>query len=261
MMRFLAGRLSNGGAARPLGQGRPRLATPEFPAVIYAVGDVHGRLDLLKRLEEKIATDAVTISGQALIVMLGDYIDRGPSSAQTLAHLISPMADGLRRICLCGNHEQAMFEALDDAESFSWWLRFGGSETLASYGISEDAVRARWEVVQNVLADYIPIEHISFLAGLPVMLRVPGYVFAHAGLRPGVAIEDQTDHDLCWIRDLFLESGFDFGATVVHGHTIAPSVHVSKRRIGLDLGAFASGRLAAVRLMQGRSPKIMEIQL
>lgn len=260
MKGVLSHLFSRRGAARPSPEGAPRLATGSFPSAIYAVGDVHGRLDLLRTLEAKIAADAMEIGGECWIVMLGDYVDRGPSSAQTIDHLLTPPPDGLRRICLGGNHEQAMLEALENAEAFRWWLGFGGGATLASYGVPQDAVGARWETARKRIARAIPAAHRAFLAGLPVMLRVPGYIFVHAGLMPGVAPEDQSDHDLRWIREPFLTADHDFGATVVHGHTMAASVFVGPRRIGLDLGAYMSGRLAAVRLTQDAPPKIIEIQ-
>lgn len=260
MKRVLSHLFSRRSAGWSPHEGAPRLATDSFPSAIYAVGDIHGRLDLLRTLEEKIAADATEIDGESWIVMLGDYIDRGPSSAQTIAHLLAPPPDGLRRICLGGNHEQAMLEALDDAEAFRWWLGFGGGETLASYGMPQAAIGGRWKTTSTLVAGAIPAAHREFLAGLPVMLRVPGYIFVHAGLMPGIALEEQSDHDLRWIREPFLTADHDFGATVVHGHTIVPSVFVGPHRIGLDLGAYMSGRLAAVRLTQNGPPKIIEIQ-
>jgi len=247
MKHFLA-RLIGAGARRPNEGwgGAPRLHSSTFPGAIYAVGDVHGRLDLLKGLEAKIADHARDVAGEVWVVMLGDYVDRGPSSAQVLDHLIAEPS-GFRRICLGGNHEEAMLNALDDPTSFAMWCSVGGIETLASYGLSSSQIEAQsWETVKNALDAYIPRAHREFLADLPVLVEVPGYLLVHAGLRPGVPLEEQTDHDLRWIASDMGDD--DWGLVVVHGHTIVPEVLVGSRRIAVDTGAYETGRLSAVCL-------------
>jgi serine/threonine protein phosphatase 1 len=245
--------LVRGGAANVPVAGGERLSASERPPLIYAVGDVHGCLDPLKALEQRIVDDAAGMPGEKWIVMLGDYVDRGPQSAQVLDHLIAPAPAGFRRICLRGNHEEAMLGALESADGLDDWVGWGIEPTLASYGMSAAQItalegRGRASSKLQMLQAYIPDEHVEFLRRLPVLLSVPGYVFVHAGLRPGVALEQQRDRDLLWIRGEFLDADHDFGAVVVHGHTPHAEPFVSPRRIGIDTGCFASGRLTAVRV-------------
>jgi len=231
----------------------PRLNAAERPALLYAIGDVHGCLDALKALEARIIADAADTPGEKWIVMLGDYVDRGPHSAQVLDHLTARPPSGFSRICLRGNHEEAMLDALEDPRAIDTWLGFGSEATLASYGLSatqiEDLARpGRAASRQQLLHAYVPDEHIAFLRNLPVMLTVPGYILVHAGLRPGVATTAQLDRDLMWIRGEFLAANHDFGAVVIHGHTPADEPYLSARRVGIDTACFASGTLTAVRV-------------
>lgn len=240
----------------------PRLSFDSFPEAIYAVGDVHGRLDLLLKLEDAIAAHAARWTKDVWIVLLGDYIDRGPESAQTLEHLINSPKHGFQRICLSGNHEHAMLEALSNPKTFSWWCRYGGLETLASYGVSLSSLDTEghdWETIRRALSAYIPHRHRDFLTGLPVLLQVPGYIFVHAGLVPGVPLQDQSDYDLRWVRDAFLQSDHDFDHVVVHGHTIVEHVTISGRRIAVDTGAYQTGRLSAVCLTASEEPHIITV--
>lgn len=229
----------------------PRLVASERPPLIYAIGDVHGCLEALRSVEAKILADAANEPGEKWLVMLGDYIDRGPHSAQVLDHLLAPPPRGFRRICLRGNHEAALLAALEDADALVGWLGFGAEATLASYGMSATQIGALDRGGRKglqLLQAYIPEEHIAFLRQLPVMLSVPGYIFVHAGLRPGVPSDRQSERDLLWIRDEFLLADHDFGATVIHGHTPIDEPYLSPRRVGIDTGCFASGRLTAVRV-------------
>lgn len=242
-------------------QGALRLSSPQFPRALYVIGDVHGRLDLLEALEKQIATHAGVVDESVWVVLIGDMVDRGPSSAQVLDHVIGPSRYGFRRLCLSGNHEQVMLEALDSAEAMEWWCRFGGIETLASYGISVsqlDPAARSWDTNRSILETYIPQQHIAFLSGLPVAIEVPGYVLVHAGLRPGVALKDQTDEDLRWYRHDPADEGVQVGPCVVHGHTIVQTPIVTPSRIAIDTGAYASGRLTAVCLRTGQEPIIIE---
>lgn len=231
----------------------PRLSLADRPPLIYAVGDVHGCLEALTALEARILSDCEDTPGEKLLVMLGDYVDRGPQSAQVLDHLIDTPLPGFRRICLRGNHDAAMLAALEDPGSLDAWLGWGAEPTLASYGMNPAEIamatgRGRASDRQKLLRSFVPDEHIAFLRSLPVLVSVPGYVFVHAGLRPGLALERQSDHDLLWIRDEFLDADHDFGATVIHGHTPAAEPSLYSRRIGIDTACFASGRLTAVRV-------------
>ena len=254
MPRWL-NRLLKGGAKPPgLLLPRARLSLTEAPAAIYAVGDVHGRLDLLVALEAKILKDAARFEGEKLLVMLGDYVDRGPNAAQVIDHILSKLPVGLTRYCLAGNHEIAMLAFLDHPERHSEWLAFGGEETLRSYGIEAPPMKLSSKQVRGLLDSHIPPEHIDFLRGLPILLETPGEIFVHAGLTEGVPLAQQTDDDLIWTRDDFLSTYAEFGKTVIHGHTPRTEALVSVTRISIDTGAYATGKLTAVKLAAGRPP-------
>jgi serine/threonine protein phosphatase 1 len=230
-----------------------RLSAGERPPLLYAIGDIHGCLDPLLTLEARIVADAQGAAGEKWLVYLGDYIDRGPKSAQVIDHLTAAPPPGFRRICLRGNHEAVMLAALEDAVALDDWLVLGGDATLLSYGVSAQQIEAlrrggRATSRLNLIRAYIPEEHIGFLRDLVAMVSLPGYVFVHAGLRPGVAIMEQDADDMIWIRGEFLDAMHDFGAVVVHGHTIAPEPELLAGRIGIDTGCFMTGRLTALRI-------------
>lgn len=237
-----------GGASR----GAPEAAVPA-DTVVYAIGDIHGRADLLDTLHDKIAADA---SGRAesrrVLVYLGDYVDRGLESRAVLDRLIAPPDDGLERICLKGNHEDAMLRFLDDPDIGASWLGFGGDATLYSYGVDTfgelpEGVE-RLEHVRRQLVARLPDGHRRFLETLALSHEEGGYFFVHAGVRPDVPIGAQAAEDLMWIRDEFLYSRKDFGKVVVHGHSIQPEPVIQANRIGIDTGAFATGMLTALIL-------------
>ncbi len=234
----------------------PRLSAAERPALIYAIGDVHGCLDALKTLEARIVADAAGTPGDKWIVMLGDYVDRGPHSAQVLDHLTARPPAGFSRICLRGNHDEAMLAAIEDSRAVENWIAWGIETTLASYGlgaaqIAQLTTPGRAAAKQQLLQAVIPDEHITFLRNLPVILTVPGFVFVHAGLRPGVEIGKQQDRDLMWIRREFLDTDHDFGAVVIHGHTPVGTPELTPYRASIDTACFASGVLTAVRIDDG----------
>jgi serine/threonine protein phosphatase 1 len=220
---------------------------------LYAVGDIHGRLDLLSELERRIADDAAA-SGAArnAIVYLGDYIDRGDQSREVVDRLIDQPLPGFERALLLGNHEDSMLQFLVDVQIGPAWLGFGGAATLLSYGVrppssDRDLVRA-----QEELRAKLPERHLAFLRGLQLYHVEGDYYFVHAGVRPGVKLDDQRPSDLLWIRDEFLRSRRDFGKIVVHGHTITEAPEIRRNRIGIDTGAFASGTLTSL-VLQGES--------
>ncbi|WP_404404935.1 metallophosphoesterase [Pelagibacterium halotolerans] len=240
---------------------RARLEADEMPAALYAIGDVHGRFDLLKALEARIYADGDAFEGEKWIVMLGDLIDRGPASAQVLDHMLHPPPQGWRRICLCGNHDHTMAAAMRDKAMMEQWLSFGGVETLASYGVELGALAdagGRWSRLQAILDSSIPSEHIRFLDALPIMLAVPGYVFVHAGLRPGVPLERQTDDDMMWIRTGNVTPYDVFPFVIVHGHTPTDTVDLSAQIINIDTGAFASGILTAIRITPDKKLTVIQ---
>lgn len=228
-----------------------RVVLAEEPAAIYAIGDVHGHLELLRALEALIVEDAESIPGEKWIVMLGDYVDRGPASAQVIDHLLGTPPVGFIRFCIAGNHEAEMVNFMRSPSAGSAWLTFGGHETLRSYGIAEERIVGSRRRLQQLVASHVPDEHLAFIAGLPVMIETPNFVFVHAGIRPGVATAEQSLQDLLWYRDDFAERYDELGKTVVHGHTIRDEVLLSPGRIAVDTGAFLTGRLSAVKLTAG----------
>lgn len=239
--------------------GRPRLTWAERPAVIYAIGDVHGCLDVLKRLEDLIAADAANYPGDKMIVMLGDYIDRGPKSAQVLDWLMRPAPTGFARICLAGNHEAMFLDAMAQPDRCGDWLQWGGRQTLESYRIDVNEFDAASTARRRALLQAsVPDEHRSFLTGLPVLLEVPGALFVHAGVRGDLALEQQRDADLQWMREPFLSTPIAGFPVVVHGHTPSPLPEILPWRIGVDTQAYATGKLTAVRLLRDGPPEFIQ---
>lgn len=235
------------------GAGAPRLvADPSQYAVIYAVGDVHGCLDPLLELEERIREDSASVEGRKLIVMLGDYVDRGPKSAAVLYHLIASPPAGFDRVCLRGNHDDAFLAFLDGDPAGDWVLDHGAAETFRSYGVDldDDGLRASHPLRAAIRAA-VPGSHVEFLRSLPVLLTIGSDVFAHAGIRPGRPLAEQSDDDLMWIRRSFLDLGPGLPVRVFHGHTPMQSPHVGPDRVSLDTHCYHSGRLTAARLMRG----------
>jgi len=223
--------------------------------LVYAVGDVHGRLDLLDPLIRQIADDALRLepARRPMLVFVGDYIDRGLQSKQVIDRLIALRAEAAFEVrTLKGNHEEAMINFLGDASAGPEWVEYGGGQTLASYGVTQPKLRgdaADWERTREEFGRLIPPSHLAFLANLELIMVVEDYAFVHAGLRPGLSIQDQDEHDLMWIRDVFLNERRPFEKVVVHGHTPEEEPFVGLCRIGIDTGAYATGVLTAVRLM------------
>ncbi len=215
---------------------------------IYAIGDIHGRIDLLGELHDRILDDGKGYPGRRVIVYLGDYIDRGPHSPAVLDAVRRKPLNGFEHVCLKGNHEDHLLKFLDDpGDEIGIWLRNGGGETMVSYGVDAGPGRPA-EAVRDDLARALPPEHLSFMRTLPVYHDEGGYRFVHAGLRPGVPLSEQSDHDMIWIRDEFLDHPEPFEKRVVHGHTICLAPEVSAVRIGIDTGAYMTGVLTSVVL-------------
>jgi serine/threonine protein phosphatase 1 len=224
--------------------------TPNLPpgSRIYAVGDVHGRLDLLDDLLAKIKDD---IAGRpverSLHVFLGDYIDRGCCSRDTIDRLIRH-GEQNESVFLKGNHEAIALKCLSDRALFDHWMRLGGLETLMSYGI-ERQILANGRSIAELQAAFhraLPSSHIRFFRELKLSFDCGDFFFAHAGVKPHVALAQQREADLLWIRHEFLSSTEDFGKIVVHGHTPVPEVEIEPNRINIDTGAFATGRLSCL---------------
>jgi serine/threonine protein phosphatase 1 len=219
--------------------------------VVYAIGDVHGCYGELRSLEQKIQLDSLQFSGRKIIVMLGDYVDRGLQSARVLDHLLAPPPTSFQRICLAGNHEVALLNYLDGHLSREPWLSVGGLETLFSYGVDPTRLRNLYDSSEEVdqrIREAVPASHVSFMRTLPIMIYSEKFVFVHAGIRPGIDLAAQDDHDLLNIRSDFLEATHLLDRWVVHGHTPVDFPKLDGRRLGIDTGAFQSGRLTAVRI-------------
>jgi serine/threonine protein phosphatase 1 len=215
----------------------------------YAVGDIHGRLDLLEPLLAKIAEDARTRPARrTYIIFLGDLIDRGPDSAGVVERLRNYRPDFATPIFLAGNHEEVMLRVVEgEPDILSDWLKFGGAECLASYGIDAGALtRMEPNKVVELLRSKIPRAHIEFLEGFADTFQFGDYLFVHAGIRPGIPLAEQDQFDLRWIREPFLSGTDEHGPIVVHGHTIVSEVDERSNRICIDTGAYHSGILTAV---------------
>lgn len=230
-------------------------ASPAVPegTVVWSVGDIHGRLDLLEPLVEAIQADlAATVAERKIVVFLGDYIDRGPESRGVIQFLAGLGPDEkIDWRFLKGNHEEAMLAFLEDPAEGAKWCEYGGDATLQSYGLRVPQLRHRsgdWEHLSADLCYKVTPAERAFLEGLELSFSVGDYFFAHAGARPGESLERQTASDLMWIRRTFLDSDIEFDKIVVHGHTPASRVHSDHRRIGLDTKAYDSGVLSALRL-------------
>ncbi|WP_348630432.1 MULTISPECIES: metallophosphoesterase family protein [unclassified Mesorhizobium] len=231
---------------------RERLMMDMRDTVVYAIGDVHGCYDELRTLEQKIELDALQFRGRKIIIMLGDYVDRGPNSRRVVEHLMAPPPEGFMRVCLAGNHEVAMLAYLDGHLSLEPWLRVGGRETLFSYGIDPDRLGDLYgssEEVDERIREAVPATHVAFMRTLPVMICSERFLFVHAGIRPGIALEAQDEADLLNIRSEFLAAAHRLDRWVVHGHTIVDVPTLDGRRLGIDTGAFQSGRLTALRIV------------
>jgi serine/threonine protein phosphatase 1 len=217
----------------------------------YAIGDVHGRLDLLEQLLIDIEADHLSRPpAKAYLIFLGDLVDRGPDSKGVIDRLLDRPPTFARNIFLKGNHEEFFLGALDgDLAMLQNWLVYGGAECCASYGIGQGwLMNASPPDILPRLASAVPAAHRAFLDAMADTFRFGDYLFVHAGIRPGVALEEQSGRDLRWIREGFLDDRTDHGVTVVHGHTIVDEVEEHPNRIAIDTGAYKSGVLTALAL-------------
>jgi serine/threonine protein phosphatase 1 len=229
--------------------------TPELPVYkfndpntrIAAFGDIHGRIDLLQKLEPALDKAAQDTARSLLEIYLGDYVDRGANPKAVIEYLVkrSNLTDR-RVICLAGNHEQMMVAALDNDKDFKRWLDFGGQSTLLSYGVSPTHFGKDVAKIRQAFIKAIPQSHVDFLRNLPTSYAHAGFFFAHAGIRPKLPLSEQKDEDLLWIRNPFLTSFADFGAVIVHGHTPSAKPVFKSNRIGIDTGAYRTGVLTCL---------------
>ncbi|MEY4055106.1 MAG: hypothetical protein RL519_441 [Pseudomonadota bacterium] len=226
----------------------PLAAIPEGQRV-YAIGDIHGRADLFAAMIAAIDADDISRgSAQTTTILLGDLIDRGPDSAGVIRQAREWQRKRLVRV-LMGNHEEMFLDALEHDEVMRHFLRFGGREMLLSYPLDPMVyTRAELGEVANLAREVIPAQDIEFIRGFEDQIELGDYLFVHAGIRPGVALPNQRAGDLRWIREAFIDHDESFGRVVVHGHTISDSAQIRHNRIGIDTGAYRSGRLTALGL-------------
>ena len=236
---------------RQLFRARPARALPAVPPGerAYAIGDIHGRLDLLEALAAEIeADDRARGVADTTIVLLGDLVDRGPDSAGVIAFARRWQAHRRVRILL-GNHEEMFLSAADQPDVLRQFLRFGGRETILSYPVDPHEYNsADMDQVRVLIARHVPPQDFAFMRSFEDQIVIGDYLFVHAGIAPGVPFADQKRGDLRWIREPFLSHRLPHGAVVVHGHTITDDAVIRDNRIGIDTGAYASGRLTALGL-------------
>lgn len=228
---------------------------------VYAIGDIHGQLELLRQLRTLITDDAEADRRERnVVVYLGDYIDRGPDSRGVVELLLNEPLPGFEEIHLKGNHEDFMLQFLDNPVVGGHWYLNGGDSTLESYGVERAVMMdglPRFIAICDQLRRNLPVEHLAFLRSLALYHVEGDYLFVHAGIRPGRPIDKQEAQDLMWIREDFLASNADHGCCVVHGHSISPEPVVRRNRIGIDTGAFYTGRLTGL-VLDGAEHRILQ---
>lgn len=247
--------------ARSVPASPPRPAAAPAGTRVYAVGDIHGRRDLLAQLHERIAADAAGLpAARRVVVYLGDYCDRGLETREVIDLLLDAPLEGFERVHLKGNHEDFMLRFLEDAKIGPGWFANGGGGTIYSYGVRMPARGGdvdRLQSLQRQLTENLPARHLDFLKSLARYHVEGDYLFVHAGIRPGVPLERQSDDDILWIRELFLENESDHGHVVIHGHTITEQPDLRPNRIGIDTGAFATGVLTCL-VLEGTERRFLQ---
>ncbi|MBK1620991.1 hypothetical protein CKO42_21710 [Lamprobacter modestohalophilus] len=231
---------------------------------IYAVGDIHGRADLLEQLQGQIEQDAARHPDKVRqLIYLGDYVDRGPQSREVLELLSRRRLPGVTSHCLLGNHDQAMRHFLRDPLTGAYWLELGGLATLLSYGVgvwSADPVDpADPPEIAAALRAAMPSHHQAFLQDLELSRCVGDFFFVHAGIRPRIPIAQQQPQDLIWIREHFLSDTKPHPYVVVHGHNARAAIELCSNRIGIDTGAYATGRLSCL-ILDGATRMLIDTQ-
>ena len=214
---------------------------------IYAVGDIHGRLDLLQDVHQKILQDAQTYQGTKIVVYLGDYVDRGPHSKQVVDYLLAQTLPDFKAVYLLGNHEQVLLQFIEGhgLEIAQDWFGFGGLATLQSYGVMLRGIPTLKDLprLQAEFSEKCPVAHRQFYQALALSFELGGYFFVHAGIKPKLPLTKQIADDMLWIRDEFLNSRKQFEKVIVHGHSVTEKPEIRSNRIGLDTGAYATGLL------------------
>ena len=227
---------------------------------VYAIGDVHGRFDLLCALARKIDEDDATAKEtNSTVVFLGDLIDRGPESSSIIDFVMHWSQQRAVRI-LKGNHEEMFLDSYADLSVLNNFLRYGGRETLWSYGIAtEQEPEFSLPAVQQAMHEHIPLEHREFIAAFENRIAIGGYLFVHAGIQPGISVDEQDERVFRWIREPFLSHEAPHSHMVVHGHTITSEAEERPNRIGIDTGAYCYGRLTAI-VLEEASRRFLQAQ-
>lgn len=225
---------------------------------VYAVGDIHGRLDLFEALIDAVEQDDVAgAPAQTTIVLLGDLVDRGADSAGVVDRARKWQQERDVRI-LCGNHEEMFLKSFTDANILPHFLRHGGKQTLVSYGVDKVLlIEPELALVQKAMAQAVPQEDRAFMDSFEDMICIGDYLFVHAGIDPAVSLEEQNREHLRWIREPFLSHAGPYEKVVVHGHSIADEPQDMGNRIGIDTGAYMSGRLTAL-VLEGSGRRYIE---
>jgi diadenosine tetraphosphatase ApaH/serine/threonine PP2A family protein phosphatase len=225
----------------------------DHPGRLYIIGDIHGRLDLLNRLIDRIGRDAQHYDGANVAVTLGDYVDRGPDSRGVINRLLNNPFPG-EYVALKGNHEALFEKFLKEPDIGSYWRQLGGLETLHSFGVPVKPLMTgkKFEDAAEQLRSALSTDELKFLKSLKTSFAIDRFFMCHAGVRPGVPLDHQREEDLLWIRDDFLRSDADFGKIIVHGHTPIESPEFRPNRINIDTGAFATGRLTCLVVEAGK---------
>lgn len=225
---------------------------------IYSIGDIHGRHDLLRQLHGMIESDAAGHDGKNTVVYLGDCIDRGDHSRAVIDELLDAPLPGFEAVTLMGNHEQTLLDFLQHPRAAAGWLQWGGRETLASYGVHlQSNARPEPEEIRDRLDSELPRRHLDFFRNLQMMHVAGDYLFVHAGIRPGVTLQEQRNEDLLWIREDFINSRQQHEHIVVHGHSISEEVEFHSNRIGIDTGAYCTGVLTCL-VLEGEERRLLQ---
>lgn len=234
------------------GVGRASVPPDHF---VVAVGDAHGRLDLVENLWAQIdAASRLSSARRRTLIFVGNYVDRGPQSRELIDRLLEGFA-GFETVYLRGNHDATMLQFLADPTIGEAWRNFGGLETLRSYGVAHPQGKS-WAQTRSEFVAALPRAHFEFFKNLKLHVTHGDYLFVHAGLKPRVPLEEQSEADLLWIREDFLDSTVNFGRIVVHGHTPTEAPVVRANRIGIDTGAYISNNLTAV-VLEERTRKFL----
>jgi serine/threonine protein phosphatase 1 len=234
------------------GVGRASVPPGHF---VVAIGDVHGRLDLVEKLWAQIdAASRLSSARRRTLIFVGDYVDRGRQSREVVDRLLEGFT-GFETVYLKGNHDDTLLQFLVDPTIGDAWRNFGGIETLESYGVTH-ASGKNWSQTRSEFAAALPRAHLEFFKNLKLHVSIGDYLFVHAGLKPRVPLDEQSETDLLWIREEFLDSAVNFGRVVVHGHTPTDVPVVRANRIGIDTGAYMTNNLTAV-ILEERTRKFL----